>query len=165
MINNLPAGFDKNDDPDLLVDMDGGGPGQKSEFRKMCELAASHEFNQKIVETYQVWAIDRKATLVFCANLAYVESLTDAFKTAGIETRAVDGSTAKEERSETVEAFKNGEFPVLVNCKVFLEGADLPRVRQGETTVGADNPDRLHRSSQTYQQREYIQSNGKSLQS
>lgn len=131
MMNALPAttSTDKTDRADdAAADDDEEGKRQRSEFSRMCQLAASHEFNRKIVEIYQTFAKDRSSTLVFCSNLRYVDGLTAAFHAAGVKAKSVCGKTDKDERSETVDDFKAGKFPVLVNCKVFLEGVDLPRV-------------------------------------
>jgi len=97
-------------------------------LKRMRELAATHVFNEKILKTYQACAIGRKSTLIFCASIDYVDSLTSTFQQAGIEAKSVSSLTPKDERADAVKSFRNGEFPVLVNCKVFLEGADLPRV-------------------------------------
>jgi superfamily II DNA or RNA helicase len=105
-------------------------------LRRMSELAATHGFNEKILETYQACAIGRKSTLIFCASINYVDSLTSTFQQAGIEAKSVSSLTPKDERADTVATFRNGESPVLVDCKVFLEGADLPRVGSVTSTYG-----------------------------
>ncbi|EMR69645.1 putative dead deah box helicase protein [Eutypa lata UCREL1] len=45
-----------------------------------------------------------------------------------VDARFVTGDTPKVERSERLDAFKRGEFPVLVNCGVFTEGTDIPNI-------------------------------------
>ena len=59
---------------------------------------------------------DRKSTLVFCVNIAHVQDVTAVFREAGIDARFVYGRTAQARRKELVEAFRGGEFPVMVNC-------------------------------------------------
>jgi ATP-dependent helicase IRC3 len=54
--------------------------------------------------------------------------LAATFRAHGIEARVVTGGTPKKLRGETVEAFKKGEFPVLLNCGVFTEGTDIPNI-------------------------------------
>jgi ATP-dependent helicase IRC3 len=81
--------------------------------------------------TVRAWlnrASDRKSTLVFCVDLAHVTDLTQKFRQHGIDARFVTGDTRKLVRSECLEAFKRGEFPVLVNCGVFTEGTDIPNI-------------------------------------
>jgi superfamily II DNA or RNA helicase len=75
---------------------------------------------------------DRNSTLVFCVDLAHVADMTAAFRAAGIDARFVTGNTRESERKALVEAFKAGEFPVLVNCQLFTEGTDIPNVSEWE---------------------------------
>ncbi len=73
-------------------------------------------------------ASNRKSTLVFCVDLAHVSDLTAMFRRHGIAAQFVTGDTPKQIRSERLDAFKNQEFPVLVNCGVFTEGTDIPNI-------------------------------------
>ncbi len=68
----------------------------------------------------------RQATLVFCINVQHAKDLAATFCAAGYEARTVFGDTRADEREDTVEAFRLGRFPVLVNCSVFTEGTDIP---------------------------------------
>ncbi|KIW16387.1 hypothetical protein PV08_06438 [Exophiala spinifera] len=81
--------------------------------------------------TVKAWlseAGDRKSTLVFCVDLAHVSSLTSTFRRYGIDAQFITGATKKRVRAERLEAFKNREFPVLLNCGVFTEGTDMPNI-------------------------------------
>lgn len=84
--------------------------------------------NEITVRTWLAKAQGRKSTLVFCVDLAHVAGLTKAFRDRGIDARFVTGDTPKIERSATLDAFRAGEFPVLVNCGVFTEGTDVPNI-------------------------------------
>ncbi|KAI0651935.1 P-loop containing nucleoside triphosphate hydrolase protein [Trametes meyenii] len=84
--------------------------------------------NQLVVRTYLDKALDRKSTLVFCVNLAHVSKLTAAFREAGIDARYVHAGTAAAERKALVDGFRARTFPVLVNCAVLTEGADIPNI-------------------------------------
>ncbi|KAI0669814.1 P-loop containing nucleoside triphosphate hydrolase protein [Trametes maxima] len=84
--------------------------------------------NQLVVRTYLDKAVDRKSTLVFCVNLAHVAKLTATFREAGIDARYVHAGTPAAERKALVEGFRAGTFPVLVNCAVLTEGADIPNI-------------------------------------
>ncbi len=70
----------------------------------------------------------RKSTLIFCVNIEHVHALTDTFRQAGIDARALTGETHARDRAQMLEAFKRGEYPVLVNCAILTEGADLPNI-------------------------------------
>ena len=98
---------------------------------KPSELSRVVNTNQTNDITVRAWlarAKDRKSTIVFCVDLAHVAGLTDMFRKHGIDARAVTGDTHKKLRSERLDAFRNREFPVLVNCGVFTEGTDIPNI-------------------------------------
>ncbi|KAK1979922.1 P-loop containing nucleoside triphosphate hydrolase protein [Colletotrichum cereale] len=86
------------------------------------------QVNEITVRSWLAKASDRKSTLVFCVDLAHVAGLTQTFRKHGYGARFVTGDTPKVERSEILEAFRKGEFPVLVNCGVFTEGTDIPNI-------------------------------------
>lgn len=81
--------------------------------------------------TIKAWlseAQGRKSTLVFCVDLKHVASLTSTFRKYGIDAQYITGATKKVLRGQRLEAFKNREFPVLLNCGVFTEGTDMPNI-------------------------------------
>lgn len=88
----------------------------------------TEETNEITVRTWLSRASNRKSTLVFCVDLAHVSDLTAMFRRHGIEAQFVTGDTPKQVRSERLDAFRNEEFPVLVNCGVFTEGTDIPNI-------------------------------------
>lgn len=71
---------------------------------------------------------DRKSTLVFCVDIAHLQGLTGEFRKHGIDARLVTGKTPLLIRSQRLDAFRNGEYPVLLNCGVFTEGTDIPNI-------------------------------------
>ncbi|KAI8990514.1 P-loop containing nucleoside triphosphate hydrolase protein [Trametes punicea] len=84
--------------------------------------------NELVVRTWLDKAADRKSTLVFCVNLAHVAKLTAAFRAAGVDARYLHANTPAAERKSLIDAFRAGTFPVLVNCAVLTEGADIPNI-------------------------------------
>jgi ATP-dependent helicase IRC3 len=70
----------------------------------------------------------RRSTLIFCVDLAHVAAVTQAFRDAGIDARSVSSESQSAIRRQTLNAFMAGEFPVLVNCQVLTEAADIPCV-------------------------------------
>lgn len=88
------------------------------------------EVNQLIVKTHNHIASDRRSTLIFCVDLAHVDSLTATFQKAGVDARSVSSNSRPGYRKATLDAFLKGEFPVLVNCEVLTEGTDIPVVCQ-----------------------------------
>jgi len=84
--------------------------------------------NETTVRAWMSKAAGRKSTLVFCVDLAHVTDLTATFRSHGIDAKFVTSDTPKKTRGERLEAFRNKEFPVLLNCGVFTEGTDIPNI-------------------------------------
>lgn len=95
---------------------------------ELSQVVNTDQINEIIVRSWLAKAAARKSTLVFCVDLAHVAGLTQAFRRHGIDARFVTGDTPKVERGDRLDAFKNGEFKVLVNCGVFTEGTDIPNI-------------------------------------
>ncbi|KAK2044092.1 hypothetical protein LZ31DRAFT_576108 [Colletotrichum somersetense] len=104
--------------------------GANGDFRlgDLSRAVNTDQINEITVRSWLAKASDRKSTLVFCVDLAHVAGLTQTFRKHGYDARFVTGDTPKVERSEILEAFRKGEFPVLVNCGVFTEGTDIPNI-------------------------------------
>lgn len=86
------------------------------------------QVNTVTVRSWLAKASGRKSTLVFCVDLKHVAGLTAKFRQYGADARFVTGDTDKIERGEILDAFKRGDFPVLLNCGVFTEGTDIPNI-------------------------------------
>jgi ATP-dependent helicase IRC3 len=86
------------------------------------------ENNEALVAAWEERCKERKSTLVFCVDVQHVHDLARTFRKYGYESKFVTGTTANRERSETIDQFKRGEFPILLNCGVFTEGTDIPNI-------------------------------------
>lgn len=95
---------------------------------ELSKVINTEQINKTTVRSWLTKAKERKSTMVFCVDLAHVASLTNTFRTHGIDARFVTGDTHRAERSARLDAFRAGEFPVLVNCGVFTEGTDVPNI-------------------------------------
>lgn len=85
------------------------------------ELAEAMEGTaDAVAEAYRTLA--RGATLIFAVNLHQCEEIAKRILGAVVVT----GQT--KDRSEIIRRFTAGEIPCLVNCMVFTEGTDIPRV-------------------------------------
>jgi ATP-dependent helicase IRC3 len=82
---------------------------------------------QHVLEAWQEHASDRK-TLIFTPTVATAHEMAHAFKEAGIQAEALDGSTPLDERRAMLKLFHSGDIQVLVNCAVLTEGFDEPSV-------------------------------------
>lgn len=83
--------------------------------------------NQFIIETYKDKA-QEGVTLVFAVDREHNQALKKRFKDHGIKAEIVDGETPKDQRKQILNAFKNDQLPVLINCEVLTEGFDAPNV-------------------------------------
>ncbi|ODA76316.1 hypothetical protein RJ55_08161 [Drechmeria coniospora] len=95
---------------------------------ELSKVVNTDEVNDITVRSWLAKAPERKSTLVFCVDLAHVSGLTSKFRELGFDARFVTGDTPKMERAKILDDFKEGKFPVLVNCGVFTEGTDIPNV-------------------------------------
>ncbi|KAI0801180.1 P-loop containing nucleoside triphosphate hydrolase protein [Fomes fomentarius] len=94
----------------------------------LAQVVNTDTVNELIVRTWLDKAADRKSTLIFCVNLSHVSKVTAAFRAAGVDARFLHSGTPTTERKTLVEAFRAGGYPVLVNCAVLTEGADIPNI-------------------------------------
>jgi superfamily II DNA/RNA helicase len=92
------------------------------------KFSRTEPFMDLVVSTYISEARDRRSTLVFCSSKQTSADFADLFEKAGVRCRFVTGDTDHHERETTISDFKAGLFPVLVDCQVFTEGADMPAV-------------------------------------
>lgn len=88
----------------------------------------THESNEITVRAWMARATCRKSTLVFCVDLAHVSDLTAKFREYGFDARFITGDTPKQIRSERLDAFRAGKFPILLSVGVFTEGTDIPNI-------------------------------------
>lgn len=104
------------------------GPAGDFQVADLSRAVNTLETNEITVRAWMARAAGRQSTLVFCVDLAHVSDLTAAFRKRGIQAKFITGDTPKLVRSERLDAFKNRQYPVLVNCGVFTEGTDIPNI-------------------------------------
>ncbi|GAB7354643.1 hypothetical protein MBLNU459_g5076t2 [Dothideomycetes sp. NU459] len=104
--------------------------GKQGDFQTgdLSRAVNNDEINNVTVQAWLAKCQGRKATLVFCVDLAHVTSLTAMFRRFGIDARFITSETPKQIRGERLDAFKSGGFPVLLNCGIFTEGTDIPNI-------------------------------------
>ncbi|KAI9930169.1 hypothetical protein ASPWEDRAFT_23894 [Aspergillus wentii DTO 134E9] len=94
----------------------------------LSEAVNTERSNRITVQAWLANANERKSTLVFCVDVAHAKELTEMFRAHGIDARYITGATSKDLRAKQLDAFKNQEYPVLVNCALFTEGTDIPNI-------------------------------------
>lgn len=112
------------------VDISRVKKGASGDFRTrdLSKAVNTARTNEITVRAWRNSALDRKSTLVFCVDIAHLEGLTNEFRSQGFDARHITANTSATVRSERLDAFKNGDFPVLLNCGVFTEGTDIPNI-------------------------------------
>ncbi|ORY18527.1 P-loop containing nucleoside triphosphate hydrolase protein [Clohesyomyces aquaticus] len=106
----------------------GSGPNGDFQTGALSKAINTEETNEIAVRAWLARAKERKSTLVFCVDLSHVSNMTTKFRQYGIDAQFVTGDTPRKIRSQRVAAFRNGDFPVLLNCGVFTEGTDIPNI-------------------------------------
>ncbi|KAF2793451.1 P-loop containing nucleoside triphosphate hydrolase protein [Melanomma pulvis-pyrius CBS 109.77] len=115
---------------EMKADLSKVGSGAGGDFQSgaLSKVVNTDQTNEIVIKTWLARARERHSTLVFCVDLSHVSNLTAKFRQYGIEAQFVTGDTPKKVRSARVQAFRNGDFPVLLNCGVFTEGTDIPNI-------------------------------------
>lgn len=98
--------------------------------------------NDQVVVKWLELAKDRP-TLIFSSTIAHAEDVAEAFINGGVDARAIHSGLGMVKRRETLEAFDDGEFPVMINPAILTEGYDsqivsciiLLRVSSHKSTV------------------------------
>ena len=95
------------------------------------QLDLDREFNNlesisQIVESTKDTILQRKASLVFCINIAHAEAMAKAYTDAGIPTKAMHSKLAKEEQKAILSEFKTGALKMLANPMILTTGFDHP---------------------------------------
>lgn len=80
-----------------------------------------------VIKHYEKLAKGKQA-IVYTHSVEASENVSKAFNEAGYNSIAVSGKTPREARETAMQAFRNGELKIMVNCELFTEGIDLPNV-------------------------------------
>ncbi|RHZ65947.1 DEAD/DEAH box helicase [Aspergillus thermomutatus] len=97
-------------------------------IRSLSEAVNTEDVNDITVRAWLANAKDRKSTLVFCVDVSHTQDLAKTFRRYGIDARYITARTQKKRRIEQLRAFRNQEYPVLLNCGLFTEGTDIPNI-------------------------------------
>ncbi len=93
----------------------------------MEKLLNQDRIRASILGTYEKFAKGRKG-IVYTINRLHNQMLAGLFESHGYKVAYIDSQTPKEERNQTVEAFKRGEIEIIFNVNIFSEGFDCPDV-------------------------------------
>jgi len=84
--------------------------------------------NRRAVEEMIEWGQDRNHWLVFGSGVNHCRHLADMLNEEGVDCRTIFGDTPKDERAETIAAFKRGEVRALCSMGVLTTGFNAPQV-------------------------------------
>jgi len=108
----------------LQVSIDGvprqGGDLKSSEVRK---ILAIPEIMVSMVDAWKAHAAPRR-TIVFAIDVAHANYLAQIFQSRGVKATSVYGDLDTTERRKRLAAFQSGEYDVLTNVGVLVEGFD-----------------------------------------
>ena len=80
-----------------------------------------------VIKHYEKLAKGKQA-IVYAHSVEASENVCKAFNEAGYNSISVSGKTPREARETAMQAFRNGDLKIMVNCELFTEGIDLPNV-------------------------------------
>lgn len=93
-------------------------------------LARNAERNQKILNEIQKAEEAEESTLVFSCNLDHVYALFILCRARGIRAEVITGAVPGTERLRILDAFRAGEFRILINLDLLSTGIDIPNVNK-----------------------------------
>jgi superfamily II DNA or RNA helicase len=103
------------------VDVKRGDYDQKQMWGKFNDYASF----KSVVDNYKAHAEGKKA-ICFNVNVEHNNKMKAEFEKYGYRVAALDAKTKKKERERVVKGFANGEYDILNNVGLFIEGFDIP---------------------------------------
>ena len=77
------------------------------------------------VNHYKKLAHGRPA-IAFCCSVKHAEATAAEFRQAGYKATAVSGESSSDERNAAIAGLATGEYDVVCNCGLYIEGLDQP---------------------------------------
>lgn len=88
-------------------------------------LMDKKEITADVVKHWQQSAPDRK-TIVFASSVEHSKNIIAEFEAASISAKHLDANTPADLRDRTLREWREGQFTVLSNMGLFIEGLDVP---------------------------------------
>ncbi|MDD5216459.1 MAG: DEAD/DEAH box helicase, partial [Methylococcales bacterium] len=89
------------------------------------KLMDTKEITANIVKHWVTSAPDRK-TIVFVSSVEHSKNIVVEFVSMGISAKHLDATTPADIRDRTLNEWRDGQFTVLSNMGLFVEGLDVP---------------------------------------
>ena len=90
--------------------------------------ALNESYVKDVVDKWQSVEPDSK-TILFAGSVAQCRMFVKEFKSRGVKSRMLTGSTKVKERQDIYSQFANNEYQVLINVNVLTEGFDQPDIK------------------------------------
>lgn len=97
------------------------------DMNAVAELLDRSPVTDAIISHWRELAGDRQS-VAFAATVEHACHVADMFRGAGVRTLVVTGETPKDERKRELAAFDRGDYQLLVNVAIAVEGWDCPPV-------------------------------------
>ena len=68
----------------------------------------------------------KRPAIAFCVSVKHAEQTAAAFRAAGYKSIAVSGESTSDERTAAIDGLATGEYDVVCNCGLYIEGLDQP---------------------------------------
>lgn len=96
-------------------------------IRQLSRQVNTPSRNRLVVENWMKKGLAQGAhsSLVFATDVQHVLDLQSMFESYGIPAVSVVGKSPKRHRVESLEAFRQRQIPVMINCGIFTEGTDV----------------------------------------
>ena len=82
-----------------------------------------------LLKKYQSGKNKDDRILVFCLYKKEATRIEEFIRRRGFKVGGIHGDLAQQKRTESLEAFKRGEVPILVATDVAARGLDIPNVK------------------------------------
>ena len=99
--------------------------GADYQLHKLSKRVNISSRNLAVVNTWKSFNGSVKSTLVFAVDIAHVAALCEQFRNAGYNSEQITSRTPSTVRRQLIDKFRDGKFPVLVNCGILSEGTDV----------------------------------------
>lgn len=83
--------------------------------------------NELIIRSYLEYCMGRK-TIIFCLNVAHSKQICHELSRRNVKAGVVWGSQDRQEREETLKAFREGRLEAICNTQLLTEGFDEPSI-------------------------------------
>ena len=110
---------------ELPIVYQNGDEGDDGENQGMGKLLSADNIMQIVFEKWKEHASDR-LTIGFTSSVAQAHAYAEYFNAQGIPSIALDGSTPKGKRKKAIRQFSRGEYQIIFNCNMFIEGFNVP---------------------------------------